>query len=216
MLKQLQIENYALIDRLNVIFDQGFTTVTGETGAGKSILLGALSLILGHRADLQTLMDKNKKCIIEGAFSLDSIDIRHLFDSHDLDYYNPCIFRREINQQGKSRAFINDTPVNLSVMKEIGDKLIDIHSQHQNLLASEASFQFDVLDNYCGHLNLVEDYKSLFSNWQKLKRKNDELKEREQKSKAEQDYLKFQIDELNASNIIPEEFQNIKDELQIL
>ncbi|MFW5793324.1 MAG: DNA repair protein RecN [Bacteroidota bacterium] len=216
MLKQLQIENYALIDSLDVQFDNGLTTITGETGAGKSILLGALSLILGQRADLQSLKDKNKKCIIEGTFSLSAINLEQLFLNNDLDYLNPCIFRREINQQGKSRAFINDTPVNLSVMKEIGERLVDIHSQHQNLLAAEASFQFDVLDNYSGQLANTENYKKLYHKWRNLIKINNELKEHEQKAKAEQDYLKFQLDELEKANIIPEECENLEEELQIL
>jgi DNA repair protein RecN (Recombination protein N) len=216
MLKHLQIENYALINKLDINFDEGFTTVTGETGAGKSILLGALSLILGQRADIQTLMDKDRKCIIEGTFYLDAIDLKKLFADNDLDYQNPCIFRREINQQGKSRAFINDTPVNLNVMKEIGDRLIDIHSQHQNLIAADASFQFDVLDNFCEHNSEIENYRKIFFEWRNLVRENTELKQKEQQGNAEQDYFAFQLDELDKANLVENEIENIEGELQIL
>ncbi|MBS4013465.1 MAG: DNA repair protein RecN [Bacteroidetes bacterium] len=216
MLKQLQIENFALISKLDISFDEGFTTITGETGAGKSILLGALSLILGQRADIQTLLDKQKKCVIEGTFCLDNINIKPLFEENDLDYTNPCIFRREINQQGKSRAFINDTPVNLSVMKEIGDRLIDIHSQHNNLLAAEASFQFDIIDNYCKHQSEIDKFKNLFKTWKELIKENQELKDKEQKARAENDYFAFQLDELEKANLIEGEYENLESEVHIL
>jgi len=145
MLQQLSIDNYILIPHLKLTFSKGFTCITGETGAGKSILVGALSLLTGQRADTSVLRETNKKCIIEGTFDVKEYGLKYLFDTNDLDYEEQTVFRREINQQGKSRAFINDTPVTLSVMKEIGAKLLDIHSQHQTLELNDSSFQTAIL-----------------------------------------------------------------------
>ena len=141
MLKQLHISNYALIDELNVSFESGFNVITGETGAGKSILLGALGFALGDRADTNVLYDKEKKCVVEAQFVLTNETLKPLFEENDLDFETECIFRRELNPQKKSRAFINDTPVALQTMKEIGNQLVDIHSQHDSLLLTDADFQ---------------------------------------------------------------------------
>lgn len=216
MLKHLLVENYALIEKLDIALEEGLTVITGETGAGKSIVLGALALILGQRADTGVLMHKHRKCIVEGTFSLQSIKIKDLFDKHQLDYDEQTTFRREITPQGKSRAFINDTPVNLLAMKEIAERLIDIHSQHQNLLIGEASFQFDVVDSFCGNLEATSAYKLLYK--EKLKKTEllSELEENEKRSRAELDYFKFQYEELDKASLNAEEFQNIEGELEIL
>ena len=151
MLKQLQIKNYALIDELDIEFSNNLSVITGETGAGKSILLGALGLILGKRADVQTLQNKENKCIIEGFFQIGEYQLNSFFDANDLDYEIETTLRREISPSGKSRAFINDTPVNLGQLKEIGSYLIDVHSQHEALLLNSTSFKFSVIESFAGH-----------------------------------------------------------------
>ena len=150
MLSHLFIQNYALIRHLDIDFRGGLTVITGETGAGKSILLGALSLILGKRADMHVLFDKSGKCIVEGSFNVSSYNLQDFFSDYDLDYDELTVLRREINKNGKSRAFINDTPVNLPVLKELGEKLIDIHSQRQTITLHDANFQMAVIDSYGG------------------------------------------------------------------
>lgn len=168
MLSHISIQNYALIDSLEIDFSNGLSVITGETGAGKSILLGALDLIVGSRADTNVLRDKNTKCIVEGTFHVDAYSLESFFKNYDLDYDNISILRREINPKGKSRAFINDTPVNLSVLKELGQRLVDIHSQHQNLSLTDTSFQFTVIDSVASILADVRQYRSDFT---ELKRK---------------------------------------------
>ncbi len=216
MLKHLLVENYALIEKLDISLTQGLTVITGETGAGKSILLGALALILGQRADTQVLMHKDRKCIVEGTFDLEQIAIQELFEKHQLDYDRLTIFRREINPQGKSRAFINDTPVNLSVMKEVAERLIDIHSQHQTLLIGESSFQFDVVDSFAGNLESVQAFRVAYGQWQKLSKTLQNLEVQEKRSRTELDYFRFQFDELDKARINPAEYQQIEGELEIL
>ena len=146
MLQALQIENYAIIRSLKITFDQDFTVITGETGAGKSIIIGALSLILGKRADTSVLHDKNRKCFIEGTFDISKLKLQDFFLQHDLDYQDITYIRREVTENGKSRAFVNDTPVNLTVLKELAEALVDIHSQHNNLLVNNSNFRIDLLD----------------------------------------------------------------------
>ena len=148
MLTSLQIENYAIIRSLEIPFQEGLSVITGETGAGKSILMGALSLILGNRADTDVLFDKSRKCIVEATFNIHSLPLKSLFEQYDLDYQEDTIVRREINEHGKSRAFINDTPVNLSVLKSIASQLVDIHSQHQTLMLQNADFRLRLLDQF--------------------------------------------------------------------
>jgi DNA repair protein RecN (Recombination protein N) len=150
MLIKLFVQNYALIKELDVEFENGLTIITGETGAGKSILLGALSLILGSRADSSVLLDKNEKCIVEGTFRIEEYELNDFYSSNELDYEVTTILRREINPAGKSRAFINDTPVTVNLLKELGDKLIDIHSQHQTLMLNDNSFQLSLIDSFSG------------------------------------------------------------------
>lgn len=215
MLTHLLIENYALIEKLDVQLSDGLTVITGETGAGKSILLGALSMILGERADTKVLRDKNRKCIIEGSFSTPSENLQSLFQEHDLDYEPISYFRREITPSGKSRAFINDTPVNLNLMKTISSKLIDIHSQHENLLVGTSDFQFDVIDSYAGIIESVKLYNNQFRDYQiKLKRLA-EMEAAERAARADIDYSRYQFDELDQARLDPEEYRGMEEELSI-
>ncbi len=216
MLKSLLIENYALIDKLDISFDDGLTIITGETGAGKSILLGALSMILGQRADTRVLFKNTRKCVIEGIFDLKNMGIEKLFIQHKLDYEDNTIFRREINPQGKSRAFINDTPVNLNVMREIAEKLIDIHSQHQNLIIGKPSFRYDVLDAFAGLSEKVTNYKNQYEELIRQKKHLEALREKEKKVTTELDYHQFQYDELYKAGLNENEFEEIEQELEIL
>ncbi len=216
MLKQLHISNYALIDELNVSFESGFNVITGETGAGKSILLGALGFALGDRADTNVLYDKEKKCVVEAQFELDDENLRHLFESNDLDFEAQSIFRRELNPQKKSRAFINDTPVALQTMKEIGGQLVDIHSQHDSLLLTDADFQLKLLDEIAQNDAVLADYQAEFSNYNTLKRKLNDLKEMATKNTAENDYLKFQLDELDKAQLKEGEYADIEQTLSVM
>jgi DNA repair protein RecN (Recombination protein N) len=216
MLKQLHISNYALIDELNVSFESGFNVITGETGAGKSILLGALGFALGDRADTNVLFDKDKKCVVEAQFELDDENLRPLFESNDLDFEAQSIFRRELNPQKKSRAFINDTPVSLQTMKEIGGQLVDIHSQHDSLLLTDADFQLKLLDEIAQNDAVLADYQAEFSNYNTLKRKLNDLKEMATKNTAENDYLKFQLDELDKAQLKEGEYADIEQTLSVM
>lgn len=216
MLKSLIIENYALIEKLDISFDDGLTIITGETGAGKSILLGALGLILGQRADTRVLHNKENKCIIEGVFAVDGLHMESLFEQNDLDFELTTILRREITAQGKSRAFINDTPVNLNVMKLFAERLIDIHSQHQSLLFADSSFRYNLLDSFAGINNLVNDFRHQYDNLLAERRKLNELLHQEHQMRAEQDYLLFQHDELYKAALVAGEVDEITAELEIL
>ena len=216
MLKQLHISNYALIDELNVRFESGFNVITGETGAGKSILLGALGFALGDRADTNVLLDKEKKCVVEAQFLLTDEMLKPLFEENDLDFEAECIFRRELNPQKKSRAFINDTPVALQMMKEIGGQLVDIHSQHDSLLLTDADFQLRLLDDIAQNGDILAGYQAEYYNYNSLKRKLDDLKEMATKNTAENDYLKFQLDELGKANLKEGEYANIKQTLSVM
>jgi len=216
MLKQLQISNYALIDELHVKFETGFSVITGETGAGKSILLGALGFALGDRADTNVLYDKDKKCVVEAQFELDDDTLRPLFEENDLDFERECIFRRELSPQKKSRAFINDTPVALQTMKEIGSLLVDIHSQHDSLLLTDANFQLRLLDDIAQNGTHLADYQTEYSNYNALKRKLNELKDIATKNTAENDYLKFQLDELDKADLKEGEYADMEQTLHIM
>ena len=216
MLQNLKIYNYALIDELNIDFTDGLTVITGETGSGKSILLGALSLLLGKRADNQSLLDQTKKCIVEAVFLVKNYGLESFFVEHDLDYEDAVIIRREINQQGNSRAFINDTPVNLTILREFTRQLIDIHSQHQTLMLNHADFQMEVLDSFALQHPLVKQFKKEFSEYKLLENELNNLLEKEKKSKAENDYLNFQFNELESSNLIEGELEENEKELEML
>ena len=215
MLQKLFIENYALIKKLDIGFNQGFSVITGETGAGKSIMLGALSLILGSRADTQVLQDKAKKCIIEGEFAIASYQLETFFEEHDLDYEELTVLRREISPAGKSRAFVNDTPVNLVVLKQLGDRLVNIHSQHAIVTLNDANFQLAVLDSYMGQEELVSKFRLKFKEYKSLQKKHEDLVEIEKQSKADFDYFQFQYEELEKADLIIDEQQNIESSLEI-
>lgn len=216
MLQQLHISNYALIDELSVSFEPGFNVITGETGAGKSILLGALGFALGDRADTNVLYDKDKKCVVEAQFALDDDMLRPLFEKNDLDFEAECIFRRELNPQKKSRAFINDTPVALQTMKEIGCQLADIHSQHDSLLLTDADFQLRLLDDIAQNGEILADYQTEYHNYNGLKRRLNELKEMADKNTAENDYLKFQLEELDKAGLKEGEYADIEQTLSVM
>ena len=216
MLKQLHIRNYALIDELNVSFESGFNVITGETGAGKSILLGALGFALGDRADTNVLYDKVKKCVVEAQFELKDNTLQSLFEENDLDFETDCIFRRELSPQKKSRAFINDTPVALQAMKEIGSQLVDIHSQHDSLLLTDADFQLRLLDDIAQNNALLTDYQAEYGNYNHLKRSLNDLKEMATKNTAENDYLKFQLDELDKADLKEGEYTEIEQTLSVM
>lgn len=196
MLNSLSIQNYALIDQLNVTFDNGFTIITGETGAGKSILLGGLGLILGKRADLSSLRDESKKCIIEATFEIEKYSLKDFFEENDLDYETRTIIRREILPSGKSRAFINDSPVTLDILSKLGDNLIDIHSQHQTLQLAENDFQLKVIDALADNRKLLLSFGSKLTAYQKIQRELKKLLEFQQNAIKEHDYNTHLLKEL--------------------
>jgi DNA repair protein RecN (Recombination protein N) len=216
MLVKLYVQNYALIHELDISLKNGLTVITGETGAGKSILLGALSLILGTRADSNVLLDKSTKCIVEGTFRIKEYDLADYFTANELDYDHVTILRREINPAGKSRAFINDTPVNLNLLKELGDKLIDIHSQHQTLMLNDNSFQLDVIDSFAGNAKLRVDFKIVYNNYRRLKKEYNELRERADKNKADLEYYQFQLAQIEEARLISGEQEELEKEQEIL
>ena len=216
MLSHLSIENYALIQKLEIDFNKGLSVITGETGTGKSIILGAIALILGKRADTQVLFEKNKKCIIEGTFLIKNYDIKDFFEKNDLDYDEITILRREINKHGRTRAFINDTPVNLVLLKELGDKLVNIHSQNIITTINNSDFQLAIIDGYAQHSDLLKLYRHNFKEFIQKKKLLNELKESENKAKAEQDYNTYLFNELESAAFSPDEQQEIENELEIL
>lgn len=215
MLSHLSIRNYALIAHLEIDFDAGLTTITGETGAGKSILLGALSLILGQRADTQALHDKKQKCIVEGVFDIKNYRLSDFFLKNNLDYEEKTTIRREINPAGNSRAFINDTPVSLQQLKELGLNLVDIHSQHESLLLNSTEFQFNILDSFCRQKDSVNEYKKKFREFQGLLNELRALQEKEQKSKLDKDFFQFQYDELENAKLSEGEQEQMEQDLEI-
>lgn len=216
MLIKLYVQNYALIKELDVELDNGLTIITGETGAGKSILLGALSLILGTRADSSVLLDKNEKCIVEGTFRIDEYELNEFFISNELDYESITTLRREINPAGKSRAFINDTPVTINILKELGDRLIDIHSQHQTLMLNDNSFQLNLIDSFSGTAKLKEKYRESFSVYKKLMKEYMVIKEKADKNKADLEYYQFQHKQLEEAKLIKGEQTELESEQELL
>jgi DNA repair protein RecN (Recombination protein N) len=216
MLQKLSIRNYALIDSVDLELDKGLNIITGETGAGKSIMLGALSLILGQRAETKYFFNQDKKCIIEGWFLLADKQLQSLFEENDLDFYNENTLRREISTDGKSRAFINDTPVTLAVMKQIGERLIDIHSQHATLEISDPSFQLSVVDTLAGHQSLLTDYRSKFKQYKQQQQHLTELQTKANEARNKQDYEQFLFNELESANLQNDEQEKHETELQML
>lgn len=216
MITSLSIKNYALIDRLQVHFNDGFSTITGETGAGKSILLGGLSLILGKRADLSSLKDNSEKCIIEATFNITNYNLETLFETEDLDYDSQTIIRREILPSGKSRAFVNDTPVNLSSLQRLGSRLIDIHSQHETLQLTSNDFQFQVIDALANNDELLRRYAHELKSYKVLQKEFQELLELQSEAIKEHDYNNFLLTELVEANLIDGEQKALEEEYETL
>ncbi|MDR2907471.1 MAG: DNA repair protein RecN [Bacteroidales bacterium] len=216
MLTHLSIQNYALIKQLSMDFDSGFSVITGETGAGKSILLGALSLILGQRADTQVLMDKANKCVIEGTFDIQHLDLKSIFDEENLDYENPLILRREIAANGKSRAFANDTPVNLNVLKTLGEHLVNIHSQHETLTLNESNFRLNLVDALLDKSNLLDDYADTYRKYKQISEELNLLIDADNKLKADQDYFQFLFSELEDLCLTDGEQEIMEQDLELM
>jgi DNA repair protein RecN (Recombination protein N) len=216
MLQKLTINNYALIDNLEIGFDSGLNILTGETGAGKSIILGALSLILGQRAESRYFFNQQKKCVIEGQFRIADFHLKAFFEDNDLDYEVETVLRREITIDGKSRAFVNDTPVNLTTLKQLGEKLIDIHSQHATQEINDPEFQLLVVDGVAKHPALLNDYQAKFKLYKKETARLKQLTEESEKAKADLDYYQFQFDELEKAALAADEQELLEQELYTL
>jgi DNA repair protein RecN (Recombination protein N) len=218
MLTELNIENYALIDKLNIRFDTGLSIITGETGAGKSILLGALSLVLGGRADTGVLKNSDKNCVVEAVFRIDGYGLETILAENDIDVSTggELLIRRIINPAGKSRAFINDTPVNLSIMKETGDKLIDIHSQHQNLLLATEGFRLSVVDALAACLPTLNEYRTVYHDYKKREHALSVLRERSAQSKADYEYIKYRFEQLEQAKLRAGEQEELEEVISIL
>lgn len=216
MLQKLSIRNYALIDSVELELDKGLNIITGETGAGKSIMLGALSLILGQRAETKYFFNQDKKCIIEGQFLVPGKALQSFFEENDIDFYAESILRREISTDGKSRAFINDTPVTLAVMKQIGEQLIDIHSQHATLEVNDPAFQLLVVDTLSNHQLLLDEYRLLYKSYKKNQQQLKVLKESAADARTRQDYEQFLFNELERADLKASEQEELETELQML
>ncbi|MEL0456813.1 DNA repair protein RecN [Flavobacteriaceae bacterium SZ-1-7] len=216
MLTSLSIKNYALIDCLQIDFNSGFSIITGETGAGKSILLGGLSLVLGKRADLSSLKDTSEKCIIEAVFDISNYNLKSIFEEEDLDFEQQTIIRREILPSGKSRAFVNDSPVNLSSLQLLGERLIDIHSQHQTLELTSNEFQFQVIDSLAKNEGLLQTYKTELRNYKSLKKQLNELLNFKAEAIKEHDYNTFLLNELVEAKLVEGELEALEEEYETL
>ncbi|UEG53138.1 DNA repair protein RecN [Mucilaginibacter daejeonensis] len=216
MLQQLTIHNYALIDNLQISFDAGLNIITGETGAGKSIILGALSLILGQRAESKYFFDQQKKCIIEGTFHIDELHLKNFFEENDLDHHAETILRREISADGRSRAFVNDTPVNLATLKLLGEQLIDIHSQQATREINDPAFQLLVVDSVAKHQPLLAEYQTNYRAYKKATTRLQQLIADNDKAKADLDYYQFQYDELEKAGLQADEQADLEQELYTL
>ncbi len=214
MLKHLSIQNYALIESAEIDFEPTFSVITGETGAGKSILLGALSLILGNRADTNILKNKELKCVVEAQFDIQRYSLKLFFDNNEIDYDDITVIRREIAPNGRSRAFVNDTPVTLNVIKDLSEQLIDIHSQHQNINLNDNKYQLTILDAYGKLIPIVESYNENYRKYTELKKEYQKLTEREKKQKENFDFLQFQFEELYNAKLISGEIEQLQDELK--
>lgn len=201
MLQQLSISNYALIDQLDISFGNGLSIITGETGAGKSIVIGALSLILGQRADTKVIRDESKKTVVEATFDVESYDLSGFFEENDIDFAPECIVRREIMPNGRTRAFVNDTPVTLSLLGELSQKLIDIHSQHSNALLLRPSYQLSVIDSLAGNKDLLARYKEVYNLLVQARRIYEQEKEKIEKDKQDEEYIRFQLNQLTEANL---------------
>ena len=216
MLRSLYIQNYALIEKLDISFETGFSVITGETGAGKSIILGAIGLLLGQRADMKAIRRGASKCVIEARFDISAYGMRPFFEENELEYDEECILRREVQASGKSRAFINDTPASLVQVKELGEQLIDVHSQHQNLLLNKEGFQLNVLDILAHNDAALEKYHSRYAGWKQTERELSELMELAEKSRADEDYIRFQLEQLEEAHLAEGEQEKLEQEAEML
>jgi DNA repair protein RecN (Recombination protein N) len=216
MLQKLSIRNYALIDSVELELEKGLNIITGETGAGKSIMLGALSLILGQRAETRYFFNQEKKCVVEGTFRLPGDNLRQLFSELDIDFHQESILRREISNEGKSRAFINDTPVTLTVMKQVGEKLIDIHSQHATQEINDPAFQLAVVDTLANHDTLLLDYQTQFGQYRKNTKQLAALQSAAELARSKQDYEQFLFTELENANLKADEQDALETEIEAL
>lgn len=217
MLKQLYINNFTLIDTLDIKLNQGFSVITGETGAGKSIILGAINLLLGQRADTKCIKQNTRKCVIEAHFDISRYGMEDFFNDNGIDYdADDCILRREISPTGKSRAFINDTPVPLSAMKTLGSQLIDIHSQHQNLLLNEENFQLNVIDIIADDKPLLEKYKERFAELKALRKEVQRMRDEAEECKKNEDFIRFQLKELSEAGLQPDMQEELERESDML
>lgn len=216
MLKHITIRNFALIEHVEIELSAGFSVITGETGHGKSVFLGAVAMLLGQRSDVKAIREGADRCVIEGLFDLEGFGLEPLFEENDIDYDRECIIRRELAASGRSRAFINDTPVNVSLLKEIGARLIDIHSQHQNLLLGDRNYQLGVLDVLAGNRVLLGGYKERYDKYLSLQRELAERRKALEAAKRDEEWLRFQLDELEAASLKSGELQELELELQEL
>ena len=216
MLKSLSISNYALISNLRIDFDEGFSVITGETGAGKSIIIGALSLVQGQRADTRVVMEGTQKSIVEAAFEIGNYRLQPFFEENELDYSPVCQVRREITVTGKSRAFVNDTPVSLNVLRELSLRLLDIHSQHENLLLSTENYQLQVVDTIAQNQTELTDYQIAFDEWNKAVAELQKLRREAARQSADLDYLQFQLNQLDEANLKAGELAELETELETL
>lgn len=217
MLEHLHISNYALIEKLDIRFQEGFSVITGETGAGKSIILGAMGLLLGQRAETKTIKQGASKCCVEGVFIAEGLGLDSYFSENDIDFDGKeCIVRREITAAGKSRAFVNDSPVSLTKLKEISSHLIDIHSQHQNLLIGNESFLLDILDTIAGNNSLTETFKNQFNDWQTAQKEVENLRAQAEKGRTDEDFLQFQLQQLEEAELQEDEQERLEKEADTL
>lgn len=216
MLCSLYIQNYALIEKLDINFGSGFSVITGETGAGKSIILGAIGLLLGQRADVKSIRLGASKCVIEARFEIGAYGMRPFFEENELEYEDECILRREVYASGKSRAFINDTPASLVQMRELGEQLIDVHSQHQNLLLNKEGFQLNVLDILAHDEEALSAYQSLYREWKQTQQDLEELIARVEQDRADEDYVRFQLEQLEEVHLTAGEQEELEQEADTL
>lgn len=216
MLRSLYIQNYALIEKLDIDFERGFSVITGETGAGKSIILGAIGLLLGQRADVKAIRQGASKCVVEAYFDISAYNMRSFFDTNELEYDDECILRRELLSSGKSRAFINDSPVSLSMMRELGEQLIDVHSQHQNLLLNQEGFQLNVLDILAHNEQLLEQYHVFYKEWKQIERELAEFISLAEQNKSDEDYIRFQLEQLEDAHLCEGEQEELEQEIETL
>ena len=216
MLRSLYIQNYALIEKLDISFGAGFSVITGETGAGKSIVLGAIGLLLGQRAEVKAIRQGASKCVIEARFDISAYGMEPFFEDNELEYEEECILRREVYASGKSRAFINDTPASLVQMKELGEQLIDVHSQHQNLLLNKEGFQLNVLDILSHNDEQLSAYQSLYREWKQAQQELADLIARAEQNKADEDYIRFQLEQLEEANLSAGEQEELEQETDML